>query len=140
MPHDPERVAETKAWLLKAANDLRAAQVDLDVDPPLVDDSLFHCQQVVEKSFKAFLTWHDHPFRKTHSIEEIGEACLKIDATLSPLVDETAHMTEYATASRYPGELKPSTKSEAEESRSQAKKVFEEIVSRLPREVHPRPE
>ena len=26
----------------------------------------------VEKALKAFLSWHDRPFRKTHSIEELG--------------------------------------------------------------------
>ena len=137
MQRDPERVVEVKAWLIKAANDLRAAQIDLDADPPLIEDSLFHCQQTVEKSFKAFLVWHDRPFRKTHSIEEIGEDCITIDASLSSLVDETVYMTEYAAAFRYPGESIPSTKSEAKESREKAEKVFLEILSRLPQDIHP---
>lgn len=79
MPHDPILIVDTKAWLKKAANDLRAAALDLEADPPLLEDVVFHCQQAVEKSLKAFLTFHDRPFRKTHNLEEIGEACLKID-------------------------------------------------------------
>lgn len=35
MPHDPVRVADTRAWIQKAANDLRAAEVDTAADPPL---------------------------------------------------------------------------------------------------------
>jgi hypothetical protein len=29
----------------------------------LVDDIVFHAQQAAEKCFKAFLTWHQVPFR-----------------------------------------------------------------------------
>lgn len=53
------------------AEDRRAADVDLTVDPPLLADALFHCQQVVEKALKGFLTWHDRPFRKVHDLREI---------------------------------------------------------------------
>jgi HEPN domain-containing protein len=47
---------------------------------------VFHCQQAVEKSFKASLTFHDQPFRKTHSLEEIGEAYFNIGVRLRDLV------------------------------------------------------
>jgi hypothetical protein len=56
MQPDPVRLADTRAWLVKAANDLRAAAVDLAATPPLLEDALFHCQQAAEKAFKAFLT------------------------------------------------------------------------------------
>ena len=36
MPRDPVRIADTRAWLLKANDDLRGAQIDLDADPPLL--------------------------------------------------------------------------------------------------------
>ncbi len=72
MPPDPGLVAETKAWFLKAAADLRAAECDLAATPPLLEDAAFHCQQAAEKALKGFLTWHSVPFRKTHSLEEIG--------------------------------------------------------------------
>ncbi len=48
MPHDPQRVADTKAWLAKADDDLRGAQVDLAAQPPLLGDAVFHCQQASE--------------------------------------------------------------------------------------------
>jgi len=44
MPLDPIRVADTRAWLLKASDDLRGAQIDLDADPPLLGDVFFHSQ------------------------------------------------------------------------------------------------
>lgn len=79
MRPDPVGTEDTRGWLTKAANDLRGAEVDLAATPPLVEDALFHCQQATGKAFKAFLGFHDHPSRKTHSLEEIGEACLEID-------------------------------------------------------------
>ncbi|MCJ7705397.1 MAG: HEPN domain-containing protein [Desulfobacterales bacterium] len=73
MPHDPVLVSETKEWLIKATQDLRSAEHALTASPPLLGDVAYHCQQVTEKALKAFLVWHNIPFRKTHSLEEIGE-------------------------------------------------------------------
>ncbi|MCL5107599.1 MAG: HEPN domain-containing protein, partial [Chloroflexi bacterium] len=69
---------DTREWLGRSQSDLRAAQIDLAAAPPLVEDALFHCQQAVEKALKALLTFHGQPFRRTHSLEEIGEACLAV--------------------------------------------------------------
>ena len=52
---------ETRAWLLRAAEDLAAAAVL--TAPATLRSALFHCQQAAEKSLKAFLTIHGaHPF------------------------------------------------------------------------------
>ena len=81
MGHDPALVAETQAWLAKAAKDLAAAAHDLRASPPFVEDIVFHAQQAAEKALKAFLTWHDRPFRKTHNLTEIGQSCAELDRT-----------------------------------------------------------
>lgn len=116
MPHDPARVAETRGWLVRASSDVRAAEHELRATPPLLDDIVFHCQQVAEKSLKGFLTWHDRPFRKTHSIEELGEQCLQVDPTLKGLIDRAVPLTEYAWKFRYPGEPEEPSSQEAEEA------------------------
>lgn len=85
-----------------------------------MEDALFHCQQAAEKALKAFLTFHNQPFRKTHNLEEIGEACLAIDPTLGSAVDEAVPLTEYAWIYRYPGPTASPTREEAEEARSAA--------------------
>ena len=77
-PHDPARVAEARAWVVRAARDLRAAEHEFHAVPPLLDDIVFHCQQAAEKALKGFLTWHERPFRRTHSLEELGEQCLTV--------------------------------------------------------------
>ncbi len=72
MRPDPASAAEARAWLDKAAQDLRAAEVDLDALPPLVEGAAFHCRQATEKALKAFLALHDRPIRKTHDLVGLG--------------------------------------------------------------------
>ena len=137
MSHDPARVAETREWLEKVGLDLRGAAVDLGAEPPLVEDALFHCQQAVEKSLKAFLIWHDTPFRKTHSLEELGRECCAIDPTLGSVVDEAVPLTEYAWAFRYPGEAPAPDTEEGGSSLRIARRMVEAIVARFPEEAVP---
>jgi HEPN domain-containing protein len=137
MQHDPARVADTKAWLSKAATDLRAAALDLAGDPPVLDDLVFHCQQAVEKVMKGMLAWHDKPFGKTHNLEALGEACLQLDSTLRPLVDRAAPLTEYAWKFRYPGEVEGPTRDEADRALAIAREAFAAILALLPADVRP---
>jgi HEPN domain-containing protein len=137
MPHDRVLLTDTKAWLAKASNDLRAAGVGLKAEPMLLEDALFHCQQAIEKSFKAFLTFHDRPFRKTHNLEEIGEACLEIDRDLLTVVNEAVPLSEYAWAFRYPGEPEIPDIGEAQDAFRVATQVYQSILQRVPLEAHP---
>jgi HEPN domain-containing protein len=72
MAHDPVLVENAAAWLQKAGQDLRRVERCLADEPPDVEDALFHCQQAAEKALKAFLTWHDQPFKKTHDLAALG--------------------------------------------------------------------
>lgn len=56
MPHDPALLTEVRGWLAKGGKDLAAADYELKADPPFCDDIVFHSQQAVEKSLKAFLS------------------------------------------------------------------------------------
>lgn len=82
MAADPELLAETRAWFVKPAGDLRAAETLTAISPPLLDEAVFHCQQAAEKALKGFLAWNGRAFRRTHNLEEIGEQCLSVDSTL----------------------------------------------------------
>jgi len=137
MPHDPELVAETRSWFVKANQDLGAATHEFKAEPPFLTDIVFHAQQAAEKSLKGFLTWHSTPFRKTHNLEEIGEQCLRIDSMLQPLVDRAVPLTKYAWLYRYPGDPAEPTGDEAERALALAREVYEAILERLPPEVRP---
>ena len=135
MLHDPARLADTRAWLVKAGDDLRAADHDRTAVPPLLGDAAFHCQQAVEKALKAFLAWHDEPFRKTHNLEELGQACLALDSSLQPLVDRAVPLTEYAWKFRYPGEAESPSAREVNDALAAAGEVLAAVRSRVPPEA-----
>ncbi len=137
MQHDPVRLADTQAWLNKSREDMRSAEHGFTASPPLLEDVLFHCQQAAEKVLKAFLTWHDIPFRKTHSLEEIGQQCVTIDPTMRELLDRVVPLTEYAWKFRYPGEVEEPTIQEAEDVLQIAKDFCDAILTRLPEDVRP---
>ena len=137
MSPEADRQAEVQEWLAKVVLDLRAARIDLDAQPPLPEDALFHCQQAVEKLLKAFLAWHDQPFRKTHSLEELGRACCTVDPALTALVDEAVPLTEYAWAFRYPGAVPAPSMEEARSALDLALRIARAIGARLPAEAVP---
>jgi HEPN domain-containing protein len=137
MALDPVRVADTRAWLTKAANDLRGAEIDLAAEPPLLDDLVFHCQQAAEKALNAYLTWHDEPFRKTHDLEEMGKPCVGMDPTLRPLLDRVAPLSDYAWQFRYPGDDPVPALEEATEALALAREAVEAVHARLPVETQP---
>jgi HEPN domain-containing protein len=133
----PEKILEVKAWLKKAADDLRGAEIDLAATPPLIEDALFHCQQACEKSLKGFLTCHDRIFRKTHDLDLLANACLEIDASLTRELDEARDLTVFAWEFRYPGEVEVPPEVEVRSYLTLARQVFNSIRRRLPEEVRP---
>lgn len=135
MQPDPQRAADANAWLARAAVDLRAAALGRTAKPPITPDVVFHAQQLVEKALKAFLTWHDQPFRKTHNLVELGGQCVAIEPLLEPLLRRAAPLTEYAWRFRYPGEPEEPTVAEAEEAVALAHEVYEAILAHLPKDL-----
>ena len=128
-----EKALEVQAWLRKAGDDLRSAQVDLAAAPPLIEDALFHCQQAAEKAMKAFLTAHDTTFRKTHDLDELAAACGAIDTSLNVALDPARDLTVFAWAFRYPGPEGTPPEAEAHESLALAQTTVAAIRERLGR-------
>jgi hypothetical protein len=107
MPHDAHRVADTRGWLLKAADDLRGAEIDLAAVPPLTGDAAFHCQQAAEKALKA----------------------------LEPLCRRAERLSTFAWIFRYPGDLEDPPVEEVVEALVVARDVHNAVIARLPAEV-----
>ncbi len=134
----PEKLAEVRARLRKAANDLKAAEVDLAASPPLLEDALFHCQQAAEKAMKGFLTTHDSIFRKTHDLDELAKTCEGLDSSLAPILDAARDLSVFAWVFRYPGEAEPPSEPEVREFLAIARHVYQEILLRLPKDAYPK--
>ena len=47
------------AWLQKADSDIISAQRLIKIEPMILDNACFHCQQAIEKSLKAFLHYKE---------------------------------------------------------------------------------
>ena len=119
-------------WMYKADQDIRAAESLLSGEPPLVYPSCFHCQQAAEKYLKAFLTWHQMEFPKTHSIREILNLVKGIDLQLAEQLMEAATLTAYGVEVRYPGDIPEPDSAEASTAFDLARKVRDAILRALP--------
>ncbi|WP_438317052.1 HEPN domain-containing protein [Candidatus Caldatribacterium sp. SIUC1] len=97
----------------------------------------FHAQQAGGKALKAFLSWHDVPFRKTHDLSVLGQQCLAIDRTLEDLCWRAAQLTVFAWLFRYPGEVEEPPLGEARGDLALAREVYEAVLARLPEEARP---
>lgn len=124
------KAAVVREWLMKATGDLAAANTLESVGNS--DNALYHAQQCAEKSWKAFLTWSDQPFRRTHDLEELGAACAALDASLGELAKEAEALTDFAWRLRYPGDPYVISDGEVEAMIRLAAEVLEQVQSRLP--------
>lgn len=135
MPRDPKG-EETKEWLTIAKKDLLAGRV-LATNEDFAPQSVFHAQQSAEKAIKAFLVWHQERFKKDHDLRYLGDLAIKKDPTLSDLIDEAVSLNPYAVTARYPGFDDDIESSDVDSALELAEKIYNEILKRLPMEIHP---
>lgn len=119
-------------WLLAASDDIDAAEKLLS-EKHLTHIVSFHCQQAVEKTFKAVLEKYGENVEKTHNLEKLFT---KVNKYLSIAIDETIllKINEIYIDSRYPADfgLLPDGKpplQQAEEFVAFAKYIKEQISS-----------
>jgi len=137
MPPDSALVAETRAWLAKAREDLEATELLLGGGSPLPSPAAFHAQQAAKKAQKAFLTWHKQIFTKTHDLGVLGAKCVAIDVTLETVSSSVASVRSYAVEARYPGPWDEPTVAEAQEAVKLAREMYNALIARLPDEAKP---
>lgn len=121
--------------MAKARDDLRAAEIA--AREGLGEVAVYHCQQAAEKSLKAFLTFHQEPFRKTHNIQELGEACLELKPDLPASVRAAFGLTQYTWIFRYPGGPREIEEGEPQEALGVAQCLYENLVAILPGQARP---
>ena len=96
----PALQAYIESWLNKAEHDLLSAQRLLEIEPMILDNACFHCQQAIEKCLKAFLIYHGRDIERTHNIIFLLSESATFDpvfATVDPL-----NINAYAVQGRYP--------------------------------------
>jgi len=92
----------------------------------------FHAQQCVEKYLQALLVWHGLGFPKMHNLVRLFEL---LPAGFHPEMTpaERMRLTDFATATRYPGDSEPITLAEARRAVALARRVRREWRRWLPR-------
>jgi HEPN domain-containing protein len=132
-----EKRTEIQKWLIKAQHDLGSARRLMEGDEPYLDTAVYHCQQAVEKALKAFLTYHDVSFEKTHDLTELLDLSAKAEPTLSHWREVAQELTPYAVRFRYPADILEPDRSEAEQAFQHAQAFVGTILRLLPEEVKP---
>ncbi len=95
----------TKSWIEYATQDFEAAK-ELIKNEFLFNVVLFHCQQTVEKIFKAFLEENNHKIPKTHSVVKLFALLPEnIKNNLKLNILDLEKIEEIYIETRYPGEL-----------------------------------
>jgi len=103
-------------WLQKAESDIKVARYILEVEAPPTDAICFHCQQAVEKYFKAFLTFKDVRTKKVHNLGVLLDMCIEKDREFENIdKDKISGMSHFAVEIRYPDEFYIPSVEEAKE-------------------------
>jgi len=133
----PEEVKRqlVRQWLAKADDDLDAAKFLFAPGRPFFAAICFHCQQAAEKYLKAFLTWHQIEFPKTHDLGLLLGLIASADSSLAVSLSAGTALNPYGVEIRYPGDVPEITREDAEEAILLADKVKEAISLALPGEA-----
>jgi HEPN domain-containing protein len=129
----PEEVKRdlVRQWLAKADADLDTAKFLFCPGKSFFPAICFHCQQAAEKYFKAFLTWRQIEFPKTHDLQLLLGLIASIDSSLALSLTEVVALNLYGVDIRYPGDAPEITRKDADEAMRLADKVKEAIFLSL---------
>ena len=105
-----------KEWISKAEHDIGMAKLALDYKPEYTDAICFHCQQAVEKYLKAFLTYLNIDFKKSHSLSYLLDLIAERKKITEEIYAKADQLESYAVKIRYPVEWPEPSIEEATEA------------------------
>ncbi|MBF0509335.1 MAG: HEPN domain-containing protein [Deltaproteobacteria bacterium] len=116
------------AWLRKADSDMKLAEHLFSEGADFPNAIALHSQQTAEKYLKAFLTYHQKAFPKTHDLDVLLDLIETIDPNLALSLRDVIILTPYGVELRYPGDYPEPTTGMAEEAVELARKVKNAIL------------
>jgi len=134
---DEAKRREIHQWLSRSQRDLRAAHRLMEGEEPYLDIAVYHCQQAAEKAIKAYLTYQDTAFEKTHNLVALLSLCTPLEPAFAQWKEVAKTLTPYATEFRYPGDVLEPEREEAEQALAGAEALVNFIIQLLPAEVKP---
>ena len=133
---DEAKRNEIRQWLIKSQHDLGSAHRLMEGEEPYLDTAVYHCQQTAEKAIKAYLTYRDIVFERTHNLVALLAFCIPSEPALSRWKEEAKMLTPYATEFRYPGDVLDPERGEVEQAFAAAEGIVNFIIQLLPPEVN----
>src|SRR3989442_128088 len=121
MQPEPRRPGPSIDWLRYARADLALARVPLP-HGGLYELLCFHAQQAAEKSIKAVLLHYGIEPPRTHNLERLIDL-LPTSISRTTVLSQSARLTVYGTASRYPSDMEAASIEEYQEALCVAKAV-----------------
>ena len=97
-PTDPQ------AWVDKAEEDYKIAQLSLRRKQPLTYGVTYHAQQCGEKYLKALLVDRGLIPPRTHDLVALSNKCLYAGIIVPISTADLQRLSDYAIQSRYPGD------------------------------------
>jgi HEPN domain-containing protein len=120
-----------RQWLSKAQSDWDTVEILIASKRCPTDTVCFHCQQYVEKLFKALLTQNDIEAPKTHDLRRLIQLAQPFAPELSLLADVSDELTVHGVETRYPGEWRQIKKSEMKKVVELAKRFSDILLVKL---------
>lgn len=130
-PPEQIRAELARQWLDRAEADWRLCHRLIGDPEPYLEAIAFHCQQAAEKYLKAYLTWLQVEFPKTHDLKHLIELVGSCEHALASGLENAATLTPYAVEYRYPGGYPQLTADEAAQALALADDIRNEILARL---------
>ena len=91
------------AWIEKAQEDYYAAGILAASDNPYVlPSACFHCQQCVEKIFKAYIIAKEGSCLKKHNLDELLSQCEQQSSDFGNFIPACQVLNTYEGTTRYP--------------------------------------
>ena len=134
---DEAKRNEIRQWLIKSQHDLGSARRLMEGEEPYLDTAVYHCQQAAEKAIKAYLTYRDIIFERTHNLVALLAFCTPSEPTFSQWEEAAEMLTPYATEFRYPGDILNPEMEEAEQALTSADAFVNFVIQSMPDEVNP---
>ena len=118
--------ADTREWVKYAEEDFGVALSLMRRRKSFPANSIgFHCQQCVEKYFKAALVETGHTFPLTHDLEILLNLLVPAEPLFAAFQPGLGTLTAYAVRFRYPGHV--ATKHDAKEALKNCRAIRAEV-------------
>lgn len=125
------QVDEIKKWITKGDHDLGTAKITYFHIPEYLDTVTFHCQQAVEKYFKAYLIFQSIPFRFSHDLIYLIDLITQKDSDFEHYYDIVSELQGYAVEIRYPNETIYLSKEKVENAMVLARNIRELVSKKM---------